>query len=273
MLGITKDNAKQVGWTTFVSAFVSIVTFIVATFGTGGKPSPAPYLPKPDENVPISVAKEYYCEAGSSIVIEPKFIGAIKWSVPTPFQDKLKLFSFPNNEKAFINVNKDVTGIVYIAINGAYKDKDGAFLPTEVIYVKINTAKGPNPGPVPTPTFPDGKYKLSKSTYDLVLKTVNPEYRHVASNFAKNYEGIASKIAAGGYNSSKSAQTDILSDTTEANKASLKELQVDGKNWDSFFTAFSEVVYNLYQARSMVTKEDFEVAWREISQGFSGVPK
>lgn len=279
----SKESVKTTGWVTLVSGVASVVTWLLIHFGGGGSVPTPPPLPKPDENVPITVAKEFYCEPGSSIIIEPKYIGAIKWSIPSPFEDKLKIYPFPANEKAVVNVNRFTTGTVYVAINGAYTDKDGKNLPTDVIYVRINTSKGPNPGPGPTPNpnpqpnpspvLPDGKYKLSAAVYNSVLKNVLQENRGVSAALASNYAGIASKIAAGGYDSSKNVQQDILTETTAGNQQAFKDAKLPKETWDPFFNDLQDVTYKLYTDRLLATKEDFTIAWREISTGLTATSR
>lgn len=271
----SKDNAKKAGWVTLISGITSVITWLLLYLGGNNHPSPP--LPKPDENAPISVATEFYCQPGDSIIIEPKYIGSIKWSIPTPYNDKLRLFPFPNNEKAVVNVTPSTSGPVYVAINGAYLDKDGKNLPTDVIYIRINTDKspGPNPVPVPVPTpppsFPDGKYKLSAFTYNSVISNVQPNYRNASQAFSRNYIGISSKIAAGAYNSSKNVQEDILKETTELNRKTLDDLRIPRTTWDQFFLSLQDNTYGMWQRRELTTKEDFGTAWQEIGIGFAAV--
>lgn len=280
---ISKEKVKNATWSALVAAIVTIVMWVGTYLGNGDdrKPTPVPPNPTPVEPTelnPIVVNKDgYFCEPGSTVVISPKFIGQIKWSVPPVYEDKLKIYPF--EDKAIVNANPSATGTLYVAINGIVPTKDGKFAPTDVVYVKIPTTKQPDPNPPvpnPPPLLPDGKYKLAQFAYKAVIGNVPPEYQKAPSAaFANNYSGVSSKIAAGGFNSfsGNSMVQAILKDTTEANQESLKSLNVDPKYWDTFFVLLQDELWGKYQGKTLNTKEEFKQAWDEIAVGFKAVSK
>ena len=280
---MTKTEAvKTGGWVSALTVTLTVLTMFASQMSgcTKPGPTPPPPLPTPDEVSPIVVQKEYQCEPGRTITIEPKFLGSIEWSVPPMYEKYVSVTPFPAKDKAVVNLFG--TNTAYIAINGVYKDKDGVYVPSSIVYVKIFSANNPNPEPVPpTPNpnpppvpplvFPDGQFKLSAFSYNNVMSLVGQENRGVASALAKNYEGIAAKIAAGAYNTDKKAQENILKETTELNRASLKAANVAVATWEPFFNSLQNETYSLYENRKMVSLDDFKNAWQEISVGLSAL--
>lgn len=284
----SKENVKSATWSALVAAIVSVVMWVGTYLNKGGgddkpkPPIPVPVPVEPSEQNPIVVNSDGYpCEPGSTVLISPKFIGQIKWSVPPMFENRLKIYPF--EDKAIVNINSGATGTFYVAINGAFT-KDGKSVPSGVVYVKIPTSQSPEPNPNPNPkpvpppppVFPDGKYKLAQFTYNSVITNVPAEYQKGPSaEFANNYSGISSKIVAGGFNgyTGSTMIQAILKDTTSANQDSLKNLKVDPKHWDTFFVSLQDELWGKYQGKTLNTQEEFATAWNEIAVGFKAVSK
>lgn len=276
----SKENVKVGALASIISAVVSGILWLATHFGGGGNtpgPQPSP-IPLPDETKPIAVASEVYCAPGTTVAIEPKFIGSIEWSVPPPYEKKIK--AYPFDDKLIVNVVPGVNEPIYVAISGIHTKKDGKAAASSVVYVKINTSEGPqpkpNPVPPPPPILPDGKYKLSKLVYNSVISNVPSDLRKGPSGeFQKNYEGIASKIVAGGYSGymgSTMIQA-ILKDTTEANQSSLKNLGASITPWEPVFVSLQDELWNNYQGKKLNTSDEFATAWREIAVGFDATAK
>lgn len=274
-----KNDIKTVGWVSVVNGIIGFFIWLAIHLSNGKNPSPTPPLPSPDDNIPIVVQKEYTCEPGRTILIEPKYLGSIVWSVPPVYQNDVNVIPFPNNEKAVVNLYSDK--YVYIAINGSYENKDKKFVPADVVYVKIGP-KGFNPTPPepqppvpippqPTPVIPDGKYGLSKTVYVTAMKNVSSPARKAAPGLVSSYTGISAKIAAGGYNSVPNFQKAILEETTESNRQALANAKISDKEWETFFISLQDTTYQLYQDRKLVNKNDFKTAWDEIALGLEYV--
>ncbi len=127
----------------------------------------------------------------------------------------------------------------------------------------------PNPPPSPDPVFPQGKYGLSKSIYDLAKKTVSPSAtrQSAAKALADSFRGIASSIAAGTLQN----PTDILKQTTASNQSALKRVGVSRDEWDACFRGLQDAIFSLWDGQSVNTADDFRTAWLEISSGLEAI--
>lgn len=123
--------------------------------------------------------------------------------------------------------------------------------------------------PGPSPTFPDGKYKLSKTAYDMVmLRVANNTNRAKAANaLSKSFAGISSAIKAGTITNLR----DVLTKTQQSNNSALGNVGVSVTEWNTFFTELQPMIYNLYNSNTMTTVADFATAWDEIAIGLGGV--
>ncbi len=141
---------------------------------------------------------------------------------------------------------------------------------TQFLYVEVSVGDGePEPITPVGPALPDGKYKLGKTAYDLVLKKVasSPDRVKAAKALATSFKGIASSISAGALKDPK----DILAKTTSSNQTALANIGVDKLAWDPFFTDLKEAIYDLYEKDNIATAGDFAAAWNEIAAGLDSI--
>jgi hypothetical protein len=102
------------------------------------------------------------------------------------------------------------------------------------------------------PEFGESKYGLSKFIYDKQSTAI-----------ATSFDSMAAAIAAG----TIATLEDILKKTAESNKFALTKSGGDRTKWEPLFTEIQEKLFDLYKTSKMQTKEDFAIAWREISSG------
>jgi hypothetical protein len=122
------------------------------------------------------------------------------------------------------------------------------------------------PSPEIEPEFTDSKYQLSKFIYDGLkpVKLSKLDKIKQCTAIASSFDSIAAAIAAG----TITTLEDILKKTAESNKAALMRSGGDRAKWEALFTDIQEKLFSLYQSGKMQTKEDFSIAWKEISLGF-----
>jgi hypothetical protein len=115
------------------------------------------------------------------------------------------------------------------------------------------------------PEFGESKYGLSKFIYDnvKVLKISKSDKVKQSTAIATSFDSMAAAIAAG----TIATLEDILKKTAESNKFALTKSGGDRTKWEPLFTEIQEKLFDLYKTSKMQTKEDFAIAWREISSG------
>lgn len=121
------------------------------------------------------------------------------------------------------------------------------------------------PEPEVEPEFEESKYQLSKFIYNNVklLKISKSDKAKQSSTIAISFDSIAAAIAAG----TIGTLDEILKKTAESNKLALTKSGGDRTKWEPLFTEIQEKLFDLYKTNKMQTKEDFAIAWREISSG------
>jgi len=122
------------------------------------------------------------------------------------------------------------------------------------------------PEPEVEPEFGESKYQLSKFVYDGVknnIKLSKSDKTKQCAAIATSFDSIAAAIAAG----TIATLDDILKKTAESNKLALTRSGGDRTKWEPVFTEIQEKLFDLYKTNKMQTKEDFAIAWREISSG------
>jgi hypothetical protein len=119
--------------------------------------------------------------------------------------------------------------------------------------------------PESEPEFGESKYQLSKFVYDGVknIKLSKSDRVKQCAAIASSFDGIAAAIAAG----TIATLEDILKKTAESNRFALTKSGGDRTKWEPLFTEIQEKLFDLYKTSKMQTKEDFAIAWREISSG------
>lgn len=131
----------------------------------------------------------------------------------------------------------------------------------------------PTPTPVPDPTFPPGRFGLSKFMYDAFKSDTSmtgQEKAQVASALASSYRGIASKIAA------VSTYIDfvaILTDTAASNKAAVTATGIDRNKTLNLNKVVGDKIFELTASdkATVKTASDIKDAWNEIANGLSSV--
>ncbi len=136
----------------------------------------------------------------------------------------------------------------------------------------------PNPNPGPTPDLPDGQYKISKFTYDLVIQKVPVEARKKAPDLANSYISVAdkirvslSKLAAG----VPLAATDLVPDAANIMKAirtsNATVLGSSANDWQAWNKLYGDKVYELYNGKTLNKPSDWEILFRETATGLKAV--
>lgn len=119
------------------------------------------------------------------------------------------------------------------------------------------------------PEFGESKYQLSKFVYDSVknIKLSKTDKIKQSTAIATSFDSMAAAIAAG----TIATLEDILKKTAESNKLALTKSGGDRTKWEPLFTEIQEKLFDLYKTNKMQTKEDFAIAWREISFGLKSI--
>lgn len=135
---------------------------------------------------------------------------------------------------------------------------------------------GPNPNPTPpapAPNFPDGRYKLSKTAYDLAMSKVtllSAEQKVASAHaIANSFRSIAGAIAAG-------TMTDLkltLVETKKANDTAITNIlgELGPAKWDLFGIALQQAIFKLYTDQKLNTVSDLKDCWLEVAQGLEAV--
>ncbi len=201
-----------------------------------------------------------------------------KWVIEWKVMDGDKERSFRTMPDGSIFFGSGVTPrtiTVYASVGYLFLNKDGdklasADVRSKLLITRVQIGTGPTPPdpnpPTPDPVFPDGKFKLASTAYKLGMK-VTPENRKAALELSKSFTSMASTIAAGAITKPE----EILTKTTDANRAALDRAGVNKETWQQFFTDLQEVTYALYKDKKLVTADDYITAWRELSQGLEKV--
>lgn len=129
----------------------------------------------------------------------------------------------------------------------------------------------PVPPAPPTPVFPDGKYGLAKTSYDLAFAKVSNADARIkgAAAYSQSLASVAAAIAAGTF----SEMEDVLKQTKTKNTAALMAVGVNPSDWDVFGQEMERVIYKLYTDKKLNTVDELRTAWVEISEGLSKVTK
>lgn len=205
----------------------------------------------------------------------------VEWKV---FDKGVEKKFFKTNDANGIFFGSGVTKrkiLVFASVSYLYVVKDGdkfveAAVKSQFLTVTVDIGGGNEPDPVPNPdpdpTFPDGTYKLSAKSYSLAKdKVVGDKRKEAATELSKSFSAQAAKIAAGNELLNANDIKKVLEETTVSNREALKRAGVSIDVWNDFFVSLQEEVFNLYSSGKLKTKNEFSVAWREISEGLSKV--
>ena len=136
----------------------------------------------------------------------------------------------------------------------------------------------PTPVPVPVPVFPEGKFGLSKISYDLAKKEVNNQDLVKAPALAASYESVADRIsqssskkAAGIKLTSEDLSLDVQSIMTAIKESNGRALDGSSAGWSKWDSAYGDIIYRMYKEDKIYSIEDWEVAFRETALGLKEV--
>lgn len=194
-----------------------------------------------------------------------------------------------------VDTKVDIKVILTIAyryeVQEDMKDKDGKVVGKVIkesairlvnpLVAQVKIGNGPDiPDPVdpvdpidpivPDPTFPFGKYGLSKVTYDASksVKLDASSKQKSAQALASNYRGLASAVSAGTIKTAK----DLLEKTAAGNEAAFKRVNVAKNEWQAWDDSVEAVLVKLNKTdKTLVTLQDFVTAWNEIATGLDAV--
>ncbi len=125
----------------------------------------------------------------------------------------------------------------------------------------------PNPDPIPVPpapkVVPDGDYGLVKKTYNWVNSVNDPNKVKIASELAKNYDGVAAQIAAGTIPNIGAAMLQLKN----TNTASVVEGGSTVAVWEPFVGGLAQELLNLYNAGRLNTFSVYPAVFREVADG------
>lgn len=234
-----------------------------------------------------------------SLKDKPQYLKEVQyhWTVLRNGKKIDRFIAWPDNSSLVFGAGNDTKADIKVLLSIAYryevveeiKDKDGkvtgkvikesAMRLAEPVLAQIRVGDGPNPpnppgpGPDPVnpdPVFPNGKYGLSKTTYD-ATKTVNLDSaskQRSATALSNNYKGLASAVRAG----TIKTPTDLLQKTAKGNTDALKSVNVLNNEWQAWDDAVQRVLIRLNKVdKTMVAISDFADAWDEIAAGLAAV--
>lgn len=125
---------------------------------------------------------------------------------------------------------------------------------------------GPKPNPPgPTPTFPDGKYGLARKFYDICITKVpagenrTEGAKALTKSLRETKKSIADKKLTGA--------VEILRKTAEANTAAIRVAGIPLEEWRPAFLDLQDVLFEIYDKKTLETDKDFETALGEIADG------
>lgn len=133
-----------------------------------------------------------------------------------------------------------------------------------------NPNPGPNPPPTPdVPVFPASTFQLELFAWQTATNTVPDAQarKNGAVAIINAMRGVVAQISAGTVRNLE----DILKQTAAANRTELGKANIPVAQWDAFFTALQDKLYNLYSTDKMRTADDFKEAWNEIIRGLESI--
>lgn len=267
----------------FLGSFVALLLF-VATAGATEFVVPAQKIVGGELPVPLG---ELVILGISPIENKPEHYttSSYKWKVLDQHGFEKRILETPDGIHLGSGV-KPSTIIVICSATHLYIVKDASNKITQIatrsvlILTKVsigdpapnpnpNPNPDPNPKPIPPPVFPDGKYKLSKATYDMVIAKVaqSPNQIKGAAALATSFKTISTQIAAGALKD----PTDILNKTKLSNQKALNDTQIPLSVWANFFVEIQEAIYPMWESGLINNADDFRQAWAEISAGLEAV--
>jgi hypothetical protein len=126
---------------------------------------------------------------------------------------------------------------------------------------------GPNP-PGPEPVVPDGQFKLAKFVYGEANKVAAQSRSGGAKALAEAFRSMAASVAAGAF----SKDEDILKESRRKNNSALAAVGDHAvKDWDGFFLALQDRLYELYKSGALKGKDAYATAFREMQSGVEAV--
>lgn len=256
---------------------VTIASFTSAAFGQDKYPVPEQQITGADKPVPLG---DLVFLSLSKIEKDKVPASYVKYSVTWRVIDGGKERTYYTSEDGSIFFGTGLTKrtvTVTAAVGYLYVErKDGkttdADVRTALLTKTVQLGDGTPPPPPPPdpdvdPTFPDGKYKLSATTWKLVKDKVPGPAKAAAPALAQSFRNIKTQIVAGRFQKVE----EMLKETTASNRKAVEGAGVTRAEWDPFFTEFMEITFKLYSDKKLVKLEDFAMAWDEVADALDKV--
>ena len=158
-----------------------------------------------------------------------------------------------------VNQSDPTSGVLEVAVR------------TQLVYVEVVIGDPAPPPPVvppapPAPVVPDGKFKLARLVYDLGQKVPAGDARaRGAAALAQAFADSARRVK----------ETDdpaaVLKAATAANRQALTQAGLSPDDWNGFFTALGQALFDMYDKGTLDRATDFAQAFSEISDGLRAI--
>lgn len=159
--------------------------------------------------------------------------------------------------------------VAYLYVSDKKEASVKTVLLTAIVDIGGGSEPEPDPDPpAPEPTFPDGKYQLSAFSYKLAHKHVPAHAKKAAGEIVQSHRGIMARVASGTLGPKLD---EILVATTESNNKALSKAGVSYYDWEMFFVALQDRLYDLYKQKAIVNKDDIVKALDEVAIGLEKV--
>lgn len=154
-----------------------------------------------------------------------------------------------------------------VLMHASYIDPKKKDLVNGGFYLReVTIGNGPNPPippPNPTPTIPDGKYKIAQLAYTSAVSLVRTSnLAEEAKALAKSYNDTADEVNKGKYATLKDVYAGLKANDDAA-------LGANKNNWESWDTALQSKIGPLHRNGELKTLNDHADLFREIATGLS----
>ena len=199
--------------------------------------------------------------------------GAITWKLfsgPAPSAD----VTLERHDRSTVHFVAPMPGdYKIIASTVAHGEAVTAFTTAHVLpYTPGPIPPGPGPGPGPTPPapkFPDGKFKLAQTAYDLGVKVVSDQRAKAAAALGGSFRALAFDVTQNKFTDLK----DLLVKSKDRNDQAIRDTIGDAgvSAWNGFGEGLKPVIYKLYSDKKINSLADMRDAYLEIAQGLEAI--
>lgn len=130
-----------------------------------------------------------------------------------------------------------------------------------------NPSPSPTPTPVPTPSVPDGKYGLTKLSYQTAMAKVKGDKAKSAKALSDNYASVATRLAAGAIKT----LDDAFEEIRKGNLAALEKSGASKSDWEGWDEVLRKSIYKLYSDDKLKVLSDYPDVFKAISDGLAFV--